>query len=108
MGGVNLYGFVGNDGVNRWDFLGLAETNGMLMNVDKWQAWLDHDIENGNVLKAIGDFCGCVANGFAGSYCQAAKEMNPMDKDAAIREYPPQSHLRGQSSHGNIYQLTHY
>ena len=86
MGGVNLYGFVGNDGVNRWDFLGLAETNGMLMNVDKWQAWLDHDIENGNVLKAIGDFCGCVANGFAGSYCQAAKEMNPMDKDAAIRE----------------------
>jgi RHS repeat-associated protein len=24
-GGVNLYGFVGNDGVNRWDVLGLAE-----------------------------------------------------------------------------------
>ena len=22
MGGMNLYGFVGNDGVNRWDFLG--------------------------------------------------------------------------------------
>ena len=25
MGGVNLYGFVGNDGVNRLDYLGLAE-----------------------------------------------------------------------------------
>ena len=25
MGGVNLYGFVGNDGVNRWDLFGLAE-----------------------------------------------------------------------------------
>ena len=24
-GGVNLYGFVGNDGVNRWDYLGLAD-----------------------------------------------------------------------------------
>jgi RHS repeat-associated protein len=24
MGGLNLYGFVGNDGVNRWDLLGLA------------------------------------------------------------------------------------
>jgi RHS repeat-associated protein len=24
-GGVNLYGFVGNNGVNRWDLLGLAE-----------------------------------------------------------------------------------
>jgi len=23
-GGINLYGFVGNNGVNRWDFLGLA------------------------------------------------------------------------------------
>ena len=28
-GGVNLYGFVGNDGVNRWDILGLAETFGV-------------------------------------------------------------------------------
>jgi RHS repeat-associated protein len=25
MGGVNLYGFVGNDGVNKWDLLGLAD-----------------------------------------------------------------------------------
>jgi hypothetical protein len=24
QGGVNLYGFVGNDGVNKWDYLGLA------------------------------------------------------------------------------------
>ena len=24
-GGINLYGFVGNDGVNRWDYLGLKE-----------------------------------------------------------------------------------
>ena len=24
-GGMNLYGFVGNDGVNGWDFLGLIE-----------------------------------------------------------------------------------
>ena len=29
-GGVNLYGFVGNDGVNRWDYLGLKDPkNGM-------------------------------------------------------------------------------
>jgi len=25
QGGMNLYGFVGNDGVNRWDFLGMYE-----------------------------------------------------------------------------------
>ena len=26
QGGINLYGFVGNDGVNRWDYLGLLDS----------------------------------------------------------------------------------
>ena len=26
-GGINLYGFVGNDGVNKWDLLGLIDMN---------------------------------------------------------------------------------
>ena len=30
MGGINLYGFVGNDGVNQWDILGLAWEFGTL------------------------------------------------------------------------------
>jgi RHS repeat-associated protein len=31
-GGVNLYGFVGNDGVNKWDILGLSDENSS----DEW------------------------------------------------------------------------
>ncbi|MFC7339308.1 RHS repeat-associated core domain-containing protein [Haloferula chungangensis] len=33
-GGVNLYGFVGNDGVNRWDYLGLAGRRGPTPKLD--------------------------------------------------------------------------
>jgi RHS repeat-associated protein len=32
-GGVNLYGFVGNDGVGRWDVLGMAEGNAALQSI---------------------------------------------------------------------------
>jgi hypothetical protein len=34
-GGINLYGFVGNDGVNRWDTLGLAPDRCCVSNVIK-------------------------------------------------------------------------
>ena len=85
-GGVNLYAMVGNRAVDRWDVLGLADTNGLLLSKDKWQAQLNYDIEKGNVLSAIRDFCACVTYGFSGSYAQAVKEMNPLDKDSAIRE----------------------
>jgi RHS repeat-associated protein len=30
MGGVNLYGFVGNDGVNKWDYLGQFSLSGLV------------------------------------------------------------------------------
>jgi hypothetical protein len=37
-GGVNLYGFVGNDGVSRWDFLGLATRDGHhIIPVSLWE-----------------------------------------------------------------------
>ncbi len=36
-GGLNLYGFVGNDGVNRWDLLGLDERS-----LDGYDSWTNH------------------------------------------------------------------
>ena len=32
-GGLNLYGFVGNDGVNRWDYLGLLDSTEALEDI---------------------------------------------------------------------------
>jgi len=51
-GGLNLYAFVGNDPVNRWDTLGLQECGcsaEYLCEVDFWQA-MDHD----NWMQPIG------------------------------------------------------
>ncbi|MEP2775030.1 MAG: tyrosine-type recombinase/integrase [Luteolibacter sp.] len=45
-GGVNLYGFVGNDGVHQWDYLGLKGA----------KLTLDYDSENGVELGECGAF----------------------------------------------------
>jgi RHS repeat-associated protein len=41
-GGINLYGFVGNDGVNLWDLLGLAEWSAWIDLLGSKQGWDDH------------------------------------------------------------------
>jgi len=36
QGGLNLYGFVGNNPVDRWDFLGLTCEAAVILDVDSW------------------------------------------------------------------------
>jgi RHS repeat-associated protein len=38
-GGINLYGFVGNDGVNRWDVLGQYGGGGYTWTYGVWSKW---------------------------------------------------------------------
>ena len=64
QGGPNLYGFVGNDGVNRWDYLGMKKIK---ITVDKCEAYLfvghteaRYDIDwDLNGMCAIGGAIGC-------------------------------------------------
>jgi hypothetical protein len=44
-GGINLYGFVGNDGVNWWDYLGLVATRLVYLNSEWGQNGLAKDSE---------------------------------------------------------------
>jgi RHS repeat-associated protein len=50
QGGVNLYGFVGNDGVNAWDYLGRVEMNLLPHDAREW-----HLINNWNISPNIYD-----------------------------------------------------
>jgi RHS repeat-associated protein len=45
-GGLNLYGFVGNDGVNWWDKLGLAPNKGQTTDPEKIIESVKEEIEN--------------------------------------------------------------
>lgn len=42
-GGLNLYGFVGNDPVNNWDYLGLVFTPKHLVCITAWRKQDDED-----------------------------------------------------------------
>jgi len=43
QGGLNLYAFCGNDGINHWDYLGMEEdegtSGGLLDHEETWQEW---------------------------------------------------------------------
>jgi hypothetical protein len=73
-GGFNLYAYCGNDPVNRWDYLGMAERNGQLRQSDLYAKWIKEDWNNGHYLKSFGDFFGAIRTGFTGSFAQAATE----------------------------------
>jgi hypothetical protein len=83
MGGINLYGFVGNDGINWTDMLGLdkisleytilkSDESELVENISTWAtAKIVRSIEelNGNAIKAVGKYspdglgnCNCIQN----------------------------------------------
>ena len=69
-GGVNLYGFVGNDGVDKWDILGL----------DTWICTVTNEVGKGTrnpkdaPLVVVGTGTTVVGSGSGGTRAEAVKE----------------------------------
>jgi RHS repeat-associated protein len=87
-GGLNLYGFVRNDGVNQWDLRGMKAYSGYV-------PYQDEFINNELAEKSATYY-----------YWQLAEEFAKRSNRKAIKYYielaSMSDELRGQSAHGNI------
>jgi RHS repeat-associated protein len=103
-GGVNLYGFVGNDGVNHWDLIGLIDPQSELNNInksleklDKWIRTLEKEINHGKDAKRDPDF--------KGKCCKHLKDLKDLKSEGLTRRaelYKKLTRLRHLRSIGRL------